>query len=71
MKCFPQGRQPSLHLLNFMSINVRKDGTTHDITLVRACEFQLDILIQEPWWSGCIKSYPFHDCHIPLVSEEI
>lgn len=69
---FPQGDQPPLHLLNYMSINVGGGGTAYDINLARVCEFQFDVLfIQEPSWSGRTKSYHFYDCHLPLVSDEV
>ena len=55
-----------------MSINVGRGGTTQDIALARACELELDVLlIQEPWWSGCTKSHPIFDCHIPFGGEEV
>lgn len=67
MKGPSQARQPPLYFLKFMSINVGRGGSAHDIALGRACDLQLDILlIQEPWWSGRTKSHPYFDRHIPL-----
>lgn len=66
MKGDQQDHRPS-HSLKFMSINVGRGGATQDITLARACELYIDVLlIQEPWWSGQTKSHPFYDCHIPF-----
>lgn len=66
MKDDLKSRHPHQRYLKFMSINVGRGGTTQDITLARACELELDVLlIQEPWWSGCTKSHPYYDRHVP------
>ncbi|KAI0992506.1 hypothetical protein K3495_g15679, partial [Podosphaera aphanis] len=66
MKGDLQGRQPLPQSLKFMSINVGRGGTSHDIALARGCELQLDVLlIQEPWWSERTKSHPYFDRHVP------
>lgn len=53
--------------INFLSINVGRGGSTHDIALSRAFELDVDvILIQEPWWSNITKSHPAFDCHVPF-----
>ena len=68
MKGGPQGRQLPLHQLKFMSINVGRGGTTHDIALSRACELQIDVLlVQEPWWSGRTNSHPYFDRHLSFA----
>lgn len=55
--------------LNFMSINVGRGGATQDITLSRAYELGVDVLlIQEPLWNKrtkTTKSHPGYICHIP------
>ncbi|POS81658.1 hypothetical protein EPUL_006442, partial [Erysiphe pulchra] len=66
MRGDPSGRRSLHHSVRFMSINVGRGSSTHEIALARACELQLDVLlIQEPWWSGRTKSHPFFDRHIP------
>lgn len=60
MKSASQASFSPLHNLRFMSINVGRGGTTHDIGLARVCELHIDILlIQEPWWIGRTKSHSF------------
>ena len=55
--------------LSFMSINVGRGGTTHNIALSRAYELGVDVvLIQEPRWNLRSKetiSHPGYICHTP------
>lgn len=72
MKGDPQGRSHLSHSIHFMSMNVGRGDTTHDIALARACELELDfLLVQEPWWSGCTKSHPYFDRHTPYGGTNI
>ncbi|POS88253.1 hypothetical protein EPUL_000078 [Erysiphe pulchra] len=58
--------------LKFMSINVGRGGITQDITLARACELKVDVLlVQEPWWVGQAKSHPFFERHPPFGGENV
>ncbi|KAI1005700.1 hypothetical protein K3495_g2517 [Podosphaera aphanis] len=42
------------------------------IFLTRACDLKLDVLlIQKLWWSGCTKSHPCFDRHIPFGSAHV
>ncbi|KAI0994593.1 hypothetical protein K3495_g13588 [Podosphaera aphanis] len=59
-------------VLNFMSINVGRGGTTHDIALARASELKTDVLlVQEPWWYNRTKSHPYFDLYLPFGGENI
>lgn len=61
--------------LNFMSINVGRGGATQDITLSRAYELGVDVLlIQEHLWqkrTKTTKSHPGYTCHIPCGGIDI
>ena len=72
MKGNPKGCYPLQDVLNFMSINVGRGGTTHDIALARASELRIDVLlIQEPWWSSRTKTHPYFDLYLPLGGIDI
>lgn len=56
----------SLQNLRFMSINVERRGTAHEIALARTCELEFDVLlVQEPWLIGCTKLHTFLDPFSP------
>lgn len=64
----PWGRQPPLHVLRFISINVGREGTAHEIALLRDCGHHFDVLLdQNLRWSGHKKSHPFFDYYVPSV----
>ena len=72
MKGSPQGCLPLQDVINFMSINVGRGGTTQDIALSRACDLRIDVLlIQEPWWSNCTKTHPYYELYLPFGGENI
>lgn len=64
-------KKPSYFLpfIIFLSINVFRGGTTHDIVLSRAHDLGVDdSFIQEPWWNKIIgtkshSAFPYHTPH--------
>ena len=72
MKSNSKSCYPLKDVINFMSINVGRGGTTQDIALARACELRIDVLlIQEPWWSNCTKTHPFYDLYLPFGGDNV
>lgn len=72
MKGNQNGCYPLQDVLNFMSINVGRGVTTHDIALARASELKTDfLLVQEPWWYNTTKSHPYFDLYLPFGGENI
>lgn len=72
MKGNQNGCYPLQDVINFMSTNIGKGGTTHDIALARASELRIDVLIvQEPWWYNSTKSHPHYELYLPFGGENI